>query len=763
MDSLADCFTPFDLRERLGELSVDLKMTYDEALQRMKRSRRQNEKRYLDRLLSWMSWVERPLNIAEFRHALSSRPGLGTIPEDSMLSDETIHKITTWTAGLVFIDNRSFVRFIHPTTARYFVQHRESLFPQGDTEIAHVCLSYLDIDAVRAPLPEADDKSHFTLRVRCFSLVEYAVLWSWKHVARSVQKDDDHLAAAFLRSDQARHFLTRALYILDPSWNVNGYAAPLHLAVHFALTDVVDLLLSTGDDTNVRDSFGSTPLIYAAESKEDTLACVQRLLLAGADASLTCQGGSTALIRGVYHRNQVIVDCLLKEPDVAVNAITTSWRETNYSVLMLSILVNNEATFRKLLGRPDVDVNLQSRDGKAALHLACYRSFTWAVEGLLKRQDVDLELCADCHLNTALIYAGYCGPLANVQRLLDRGANLKHLDSSHGSVLNRAIDVGKADIARFLIQKGADLNHKDFMGRIVIHSAAINSAWQCLGILLEDPSLVDINCQGVNGETPLHDACEQRDVDGVRMLVAAGARCDIKDSAGRTAIDIAKANERVEMLEILETAPGYRTAFTIGTAKALFDAVVIDTAEALGERIQNASIEELNTASAFKGPPVSQACENRRAHVVRMLLNAGADPEVTSGFDRTPLYFAIRGGNVDCVDALMSFGANIDRPCFPGPEVPWEFALSMYRVDGERAAMLLLERGATIPQTSAYIQRALQIAAETDNLGVAKRMVDSGASIHLKLQGISAFQIAEEYDSVAVLNHFLDSSAAERS
>lgn len=761
MDSLADCFRVFDLRRELDSLSGDLSEIYAQALQRMRRSRSHAQQKILDKMLMWISWAKRPLTLQELGHAMSIVPGLGSISQDMILPSDTIRDITTWTAGLIFVDTRSLVRFIHPTTARFFSQHRERLFPNGDTHIAHACLDYLDIPSVREPLPEKDRNSYLRIRLRQFPFMEYAVLCSWQHVARSAPKDDDHRATVFLQSQQARDFLTEALYFLDPSWSVGDHASPVHIASHFGLADVLASLLSAGEDADARDSFGATPLMYAVQSREDSLPCVRELLSAGADASLRCQGGSTALIRAVWGENESIVDCLLEAQDVAINTLTTTWREQEYSALLLSVLYRNEEIFRKLLGRPDIEVNARTSTGHAALHYASMRlSYSWALEGLLAHPDIDVNIEA-AEKYTPLLNAAATGLHEVAQQLLDKGADLKHLDSSRGSVLMRAVDNQESDMVLFLIEKGSDINHRDFLGRNALHSAAINKAWGCLEVLLREPAAISVDCQGTYGETPLHDACRTRDATGVMLLVTAGARCDIRDSEGRTPVDIARLHEATDALKILEAAAGYKDLSATRDTKPLLDAVVFDNAEVLEERIQTASPEELNGPSAFDGPPVSRACSRGRAHVVRMLLKAGADPEVTNHFGRTPLFFAITGGNEDCVDALISAGVDINRPpCLPEPDLPWELALR----DNEVAiAFTLIKRGAIIPRSSAQIQRALLMAAADDNLTVVSRLVEkAGASIYLKTRGSSAIQIAEENKATRILSYFAERLATQR-
>ncbi|KLU90004.1 hypothetical protein MAPG_08971 [Magnaporthiopsis poae ATCC 64411] len=61
------------------------------------------------------------------------------------------------------------------------------------------------------------------------------------------------------------------------------------------------------------------------------------------------------------------------------------------------------------------------------------------------------------------------------------------------------------------------------------------------------------------GRRLLRGACKSSDATEAKMLVAAGARCDSRDSQGRTPVDVAASNGRDEVLEVLGAAPSTNT------------------------------------------------------------------------------------------------------------------------------------------------------------------------------------------------------------
>lgn len=62
----------------------------------------------------------------------------------------------------------------------------------------------------------------------------------------------------------------------------------------------------------------------------------------------------------------------------------------------------------------------------------------------------------------------------------------------------------------------------------------------------------DPNCRDQNGRTPLMQATFQQDTTIARRLVVAGANVSLTDAFGNTALDLARANSKTEMVRFLE-------------------------------------------------------------------------------------------------------------------------------------------------------------------------------------------------------------------
>jgi ankyrin repeat protein len=61
----------------------------------------------------------------------------------------------------------------------------------------------------------------------------------------------------------------------------------------------------------------------------------------------------------------------------------------------------------------------------------------------------------------------------------------------------------------------------------------------------------DIDAQDEDGETSLHKAAENGDIDMVRLLISKKARVNVKNNAGKSALDLACAENESKVIEHL--------------------------------------------------------------------------------------------------------------------------------------------------------------------------------------------------------------------
>lgn len=116
--------------------------------------------------------------------------------------------------------------------------------------------------------------------------------------------------------------------------------------------------------------------------------------------------------------------------------------------------------------------------------------------------------------------------------------------------LHYAVDAARVDLARDLVQRGADLEGKDERGYSPLILAAFKGRTAVLRILLEGGA--DAMAQDRHGNSALMFAAQWGDLEAVRLLLAAGADIRARGQNGYTALKIAKLCSQLEVAQFLE-------------------------------------------------------------------------------------------------------------------------------------------------------------------------------------------------------------------
>lgn len=764
MDSLADCLTIREVLHALEHLPKEINNTYDQAMTRIEKLS-VNRQRAVKKLLLWVSFAERPLKIAELEHAIAIARGMTEIGKDYILSAKVL---TSMSAGMVIIDESEYVRLTHETAEGYFKEKRKVLFPSSETEVTESCIAYLQLEVFnQGPCTGPDEAKEFEERWKVHPFLSYAALHWGSHEKRSDPDIVTPQAMMFLRNESHLAASVQALWYTDTqsadSWDVQGDVTALHIAAFFGLNNIVSTLLFEGADANARDSLGTTPLIYAASKGHVDV--TDTLLHAGAFASDVCGRGSTALHRASKQGHIEVVKRLLKEKDVAVNALWTS--RSHFSALMVACVGGHTEVIKLLLTRPDIDTNKETPTrGWTALFFAGDMDFKEIVEMLLKHPKIDVSH-QDRAGYTILIHAASKGFVGVVEALLDGGADPEIEDDQGGRAIQRAIDYDKYAVVKLLLQRSVEYNFRDTFGRTLLHSAACNGRTSIVRLLLQTCQDLNINAQGNAGETALHDSVRRDYLETTKALLEFGARTDVPNNAGRTPVRSAKDAGQTRILEVLQKArenevrPVHKVdTFKVDSEIPIWMAVQRDDLDSLRERIPRASIDELNQLSPDSNETsLHLACHKVRPEVVRMLLEVGAFVDPLDTFSRTPLVVACQRGDLETVKLLVSHGADLNPSIFRN-QAPWEIALS----DSPSVALYLIAQGANLDPGSGRLRWALEWAAIRGNLEAARRLVEAGASVQLKnVDGLTPIQLANNNNQNEVEQYLFEEATRQRS
>ncbi len=299
----------------------------------------------------------------------------------------------------------------------------------------------------------------------------------------------------------------------------NGYT-PLHEAARAGLTDMARLLIAKG--ARVRDDGpgGLTPLHLAAEhGVTDT---VRLLLENGADVNVKAPDGRTPLYEAAAQGHAETVRLLLRKgADVNVR------ERLGETPLSRAVRTRSVETVRLLLEK-GADVKVVDLDGKSLLH--------WAGHADIARLLIDrgLDVNAGARAGSTPLHTAVGQDFYDVaELLLEKGADAKARDMTGVTPLHEARSVA---VARLLIKHGADVNARDERGSTPLHWAETAGL---ASLLIRQGAAVE--ARDVDGCTPLHVAARAGRPDVVRLLIARGADVKAKGDGG-TPLDCAERN-----------------------------------------------------------------------------------------------------------------------------------------------------------------------------------------------------------------------------
>ena len=506
MNTLIDQPTKGDIKEALQYLAkgIDgLDKTYEQAMKRIE-DQGSRVQELAKHILGWIIHAKRPLSTAELRHALGVRPGAEKLDEDYLPSIQVLRSVC---AGLVTVDKQSgIVRLVHYTTQEYFERTWTSWFPNAQMDITSVCVTYLLFDVFKTGFCQSDKE--FGARLRTNVLYDYAAR-NWGHHAYTVSTKEDLI----LNLLESRAKVSAASQAMMVSGNCSGYSqrvptqiTGVHVAAYFGLGGTITGLLKNRYNPDLQDSYGRTPLSWAAEGGHE--AVVKLLLEAGGvDVDSKDKYGQTPLSWAAERGHKAVVKLLLETGKVDVDSKDKPFGQTP---LWWAAGGGHEAVVKLLLETGKADVDPKDDPGQTPLSLAAKRGHEAVVKLLLETGEVDVD-SKDDHGRTPLSWAAEKGHEAVVKLLVETGK--VDIDSKgyydDRTPLSRVAERGHEAMVKLLLETGkVDVNLKeDKYGRTPLLWAAGGGHEAMVKLLLETGK-VDVNLKDDSGRTPLSWAAE---------------------------------------------------------------------------------------------------------------------------------------------------------------------------------------------------------------------------------------------------------------
>ena len=350
-------------------------------------------------------------------------------------------------------------------------------------------------------------------------------------------------------------------------------------------------------------------------------------------------------------------------------------------------------------------------------------------QGDLKEVELLLDKGVDVHADNnvgwpPMVVAAEHGQLAIVETLLARGA-----DPLKGTIGNRlplhfAAEGGHLSIVSLLLQQpSVDPNLKDYTGQTPLFKAANNGHHSVVALLLQQKS-VDPDAVSNDGFTPLLPAIFERHQNVIKFLLS---RADVNPNQPDTTH---------------HQTPLWMASTAGDDILALF--------------LLRSDIE-INGQSRFSETPLYQAIQRNRLSAARMLLAAGADPNIPAHECKTALSWAAAQGSEEALELLLQQPSiALDIPDTYG-QTPLLLAADAGHTKSVR---MLLHKGASLTHADNEGRTALSLAAIKGHKVVVKLLLKNGAEINAQDgKGNTPLALAAEGNHDAVVRFLLESGA----
>ena len=552
-----------------------------------------------------------------------------------------------------------------------------SLMPHGSSMTLPPVISVVDS-------PQVDSDTDCTEQEQSFQLLLSAVLTGNIQVATHLldsspdlinQSDSSgntllHIATTTNNTEMIRLLLSKGA---NYDARNNQDFTPLHVAATHGYSDTIGLLLDAGADIELLSSKQHSPLHLAIINNHTNVATL--LIESPARISERLRvinqedyQGNTPLHLSVLARNTDIITLLLSH-----GANQESFNNNGFTPLYLAAINGTQDAIRIFL---DWKSGFAKDEISALFHIAANFNSEALMEGLLIRG-----------LHHGFVFYQPSIPNTINQFCVQTQSGLTVL---HEAVLANSYSVVRLLLRAFLV----DINAHDDQGNTSLHYAIQNNDLEMIKILLSEGA--DINRINTLGYTPLHLAVQLQNVEVAEYLLDEdehqSANPNVRALDGRTPLDISCERGLLDIVRVLAPVTrlqslGNETFATI--LHRMFVLPGIDYSQLL-QTLHESNAHQLfnpNTQDFSGNTPLHIALEMGLDEVSELFIRLfRPNLNIQNNEGQTPLHVALRFGNQRATQALIQRGANLQVS-----DNNDETALNLATSIGDQASILLIQ------------------------------------------------------------------------
>lgn len=518
----------------------------------------------------------------------------------------------------------------------------------------------------------------------------------------TAQDEGDHTALHYAAAaDDAKMILF--LYSIDPfliEMRNNEGRTALHIAAEAGKLDNMQALIECKAEVNALDLEGNSPFhLAAAENQEPSM---RYLKSKGAFIDKCNKQGQTALHAAIERDDLAAINLLL---NIGLHLDT---RDSLGKTALQYALNLNKLAIAKILKEKGADINARDDAGRTFMHhaamtgntklIAALISFGASLEAVDKEGKTPLQVAllgnsfdavgelrrkgaSAKGINFGLFFA-QCLPHvikendAAIECWIELGANINSQNEGGSSLLHIAAELGKTKMMECLKKLGASFEIQDTQSR------------SPLKVALEKEKLESIRCLKKLGakfyadwysSDIVHNIVRSGNVKKLQCFYEIGASLNNRDAFGKTPIEVALAENNLEMVKLLKS-------FNVDTQGVLGNDAGSSLRYAAGrgdlKAIENLHIlgVDLNAVDAEGQTAIHWAASSKQIDAIKLLYRLKANMNFKNYSGNTALHLAAWAGEIEVVKSLCACGADKEIKG-SGERTPFKMALEAQKYE----------------------------------------------------------------------------------